>query len=127
MATVDITEANLSEVIDAGGIVFLDFWAEWCAPCRVFAPIYSAASDSNPDIVFGKVNIEVATTLASSAGIQAVPTLMAFRDSTIVFSQGGALPKPALADLINEVRALDMDAFRAEASAHPEGHGHTHL
>ena len=126
MATIDITEENITEVIGAGGIVFLDFWAEWCAPCKIFAPIYKAASEANPDIVFGKVNTEVATKVASAAGIQAIPTLMAFRDSTVVFSQAGAIPTPALADLITDVRSLDMEAIKADESAHPEGHLHTH-
>lgn len=126
MATIDITEKNIREVIDAKGIVFLDFWAEWCGPCKSFAPVYSAASEANPDIVFGKVNTEIATQLATAAGIQAIPTLMVFRDSTVVFSQAGALPTPALAELISEIRSLDMDAIRAAASAHPDGNRHIH-
>lgn len=126
MATIDITEENHDEVIDAGGIVFLDFWAEWCGPCKAFSPVYLAASEMNPDIVFGKVNTEDAGQLAAAAGIQAIPTLVVFRESIIVFSQAGALPTPALADLISDVRSLDMNAIRAASASHADGDGHIH-
>ena len=120
MATFAVDETNLQETVSKGGILLLDFWADWCVPCHSFAPIYEAASDANPDIAFGKVDTEAAPGLAQAAGISAIPTLMAFRDGVVVFAQAGALPRPALDDLITQIRGLDMDEVRAEAGAHPE-------
>ncbi|PJJ61381.1 thioredoxin [Compostimonas suwonensis] len=113
MATVDLTTETFEKTIVDGGIVLVDYWAEWCGPCRQFGPTYAASSEENPDITFAKVDTEAQQQIAGAMGIQAIPTLMAFRDGIGVFSQAGALPKAALDDLIEQVRALDMDAVRA--------------
>ena len=117
MATVDLTDQTFEKAVLDGGIVLVDFWADWCGPCKAFAPIYDSTSVANDDIVFAKVDTEANEGLSAAMGIQAIPTLMAFRDGIGVFSQAGALPRPALEDLITQVRALDMDAIRAEIAA----------
>src|SRR3954462_2406247 len=121
MATVDLTDQTFERTVLDGGIVLVDFWADWCGPCKAFAPIYDSTSAANDDIVFAKVDTDANEALSSAMGIQAIPTLMAFRDGIGVFSQAGALPRPALEDLITQVRALDMDAIRAEIAAQSEG------
>ena len=109
MATIEVTDENFQEVTGRDGIVILDFWATWCGACRAFAPVYEAASEEHPDIVFGKVDTEAAAQLSSEIGIRALPTVAVYRDSIRVFIQAGALPKPALEDLIAQVRGLDME------------------
>jgi thioredoxin 1 len=110
-ATVELTKDNVNETIDRDGIVVVDWWASWCGPCRMFAPIFEEAAGEHPDIVFGKVDTEAEQELAGAARISSIPTLMIFRDRKLLFSQPGALPKHVLDDLIRQVRDLDMSKF----------------
>jgi thioredoxin 1 len=114
MATVTLTGADFGDTVTKPGITFVDFWAEWCGPCRMFGPIFEQASEQHPEITFAKVDTEVERELAGAAGITSIPTLMAFRDGVLVFNQAGALPAPAFQELIDAVNALDMRAV-AEA------------
>jgi thioredoxin 1 len=114
MATTTLTEQDFEKVVTQDGIVLVDFWASWCGPCRMFAPIYEQASATHEDITFGSVNTEDERELAGALQISSIPTLMAFRDGILVFRQAGALPEPALAQLVDAVRGLDMDAVRRE-------------
>jgi len=110
MATVELTEATFEETITSNDIVLVDWWAAWCGPCWMFAPVFEDAAGRHDDLVFAKVNTEAEGRLAASVGIMSIPTLMVFREQVLVFSQPGALPAPALDDLISQVRALDMGA-----------------
>jgi len=112
MATTNLTAETLNSTVENNGIVLVDFWAEWCGPCRAFAPVFEKASESHPDIVFGKVDTEAERGLASAARITSIPTLMVFRDQVLVYSQPGALAGPQLEQLITAVEALDMDEVR---------------
>ena len=109
MPTLTLTTEAFEDTVTSSGITLVDFWADWCGPCKMFAPIYEAASEKNPDITFGKVDTEAEQALSSAAGITSIPTLMAFRDGILVFSQPGALPAPALDRVIEAVKGLDMD------------------
>lgn len=114
MATIDVKSEEFDSLISDNSTVFVDFWAAWCGPCRQFAPIYEAASEKYPDVVFAKVDTDAEQSLASAAGISSIPTLMIFRDGILLFNQPGALPAPALEEIIGKVNALDMDAVRKE-------------
>ena len=114
MATVELTRENFKDTIDNNSLVLVDFWAEWCGPCRMFAPTYEDVSDRYPDAVFGKVNTEMQRELAQMFGIRSIPTLMIFRDQIIIFSQPGALPSSALEDVVQKAQALDMDMVREQ-------------
>ncbi len=119
MGAVALTKDTFEQTVTDDGIVLVDWWAWWCGPCRMFAPVFDAAAQQHADIVFAKVDTEGEQDLAASAGIMSIPTLMAFRDGILVFSQPGALPASVLDDLIAQVRALDMDAVRAELATQP--------
>ncbi len=112
--TVEITKENFKQTLEKNGILLIDWWAPWCAPCRVFAPVYEKVAGKNPDITFGKVNTEAQPELAAANRIFSIPTLMVLRDGVLLFSQAGALPERAVDELVKQARALDMDQVRRE-------------
>jgi thioredoxin len=114
MATVQLTAETFEATIEQEGIVLIDFWADWCGPCKMFAPVYESSSEAHPAITFAKVDTEAEQTLAAQCGIQSIPTIMMFRDGILLFNQKGALPGHVLEDIIEKAEALDMDAVRAE-------------
>ncbi len=118
MATIELTTSTFEEVVAKDGIVLVDFWAEWCGPCKNFAPVFEASSEKKTDIVHAKVDTEAQQELGMKFGVTAIPTLMAFRDGIMVFNQAGALPAPALEQLVDAVEALDMDDVRAKIAEH---------
>jgi len=128
MATVNLTKDTFEETILNNDTVLVDFWAEWCGPCRMFGPVYEKLSEQHPNIVFAKVDTEAEQELAGSFQIRSIPTLMAFRDQIGIYSQPGALPEDVLTDLIEQINGLDMDEVRKEMEDHEhddhEGHDH---
>ncbi|WP_165242611.1 thioredoxin [Corynebacterium lizhenjunii] len=117
MATIDVTEKDFETTVSADGIVLVDAWADWCGPCKRFAPVFEGASDKHEDVTFAKLDTEANQGLAGALQIQSIPTLMAFRDGVLVFRQAGALPPAALEDLITQVKDLDMNEVRAQIAA----------
>ena len=118
MPTVELTKDNFEQTISDNDTVIVDFWAEWCGPCRQFAPTFEQASEAHDDIVFGKVDTEAQPELAQFFNVRSIPTLMVFRDNVVLYSQAGALPAPVFEDLIGQVREVDMDDVRRQIAEH---------
>ncbi|MEV6270636.1 thioredoxin [Kribbella sp. NPDC051936] len=129
MATVELTQENFNEVVGSDGLVLVDFWAEWCGPCKMFGPVFEKSSETHGDITFGKVDTEAQVELAQAFQIRSIPTLMAVRDGVVLYSQAGALPAASLEDLIGQLRAVDMEEVKSQIAAHEAEHGsepHSH-
>ena len=124
MSTTNITTDQFETTVLADGIVLVDFWADWCGPCKSFAPVYEAVSERYPEITFAKVDTEAEQRLSGELGIRSIPTIMAFRDGVQLFSQPGALPEHALEDLVKQIGELDMEEIRKEIDAHAAEHEH---
>ncbi len=121
MASVNVKSAEFETLITKGGIVLVDFWAEWCGPCRAFGPVYEKLSEKYPEITFAKIDTEAEREIAGAAGITSIPTLMAFRDGILLYREAGALPEGPLQKLIEQVQAVDMDEVRAEIAKETSG------
>jgi thioredoxin 1 len=121
MATVELTTENFNEVVGGSDIVLVDFWAEWCGPCRAFAPTFEAASEKHEDLVFGKVDTEAQQELAATFGIRSIPTLMIVREGVVLFAQPGALPGNALDSLIQQARDVNMEEVHAKVNQAQQG------
>jgi thioredoxin 1 len=121
MPTIELTKDNFDDTVTGADIALVDFWAAWCGPCRMFAPVFERAAERHPDIVFGKVDTQAQQDLAAAFQISSIPTLMAIRDKVVLYSQPGALPETALEDLITRIRAIDMDDVRRQLADHAGG------
>jgi len=119
MATVELTADNFNSTVSGDGLKLVDFWAEWCPPCRMFGPVFEKASEQHPDAVFGKVDTEAQPEIAATFNITSIPTLMIIRDSVVLYAQPGALPEQALEELITKAEAVDMDEVRASLAKTP--------
>ena len=118
MATVELTQDNFNQTVEDSEILLLDFWAEWCGPCKTFGPIFEKVSEEHDDVTFGKIDTDEQQELGAAFGIRSIPTIMAIRDGVMVFKQAGVLPEAALEDLIKQVRDLDMDEVKQEIEEH---------
>lgn len=123
MATVEMTKDNFQDTIDGNDVVILDFWAEWCGPCRAFGPVFEQASENHQDIVFGKINTEEQPELAESFGVTSIPTLVVFKEKIGIFQQPGAMPPGAFGELIEKVREVDMDDVRKQIAEEKSSSG----
>jgi len=126
MATIELTKDNFEQQVSANDMTVIDFWAPWCGPCKSFGPTFESVSEAHPDVLFAKVNTEDQQELGAYFNIRSIPTLMIIRDKVIVFSQAGALPKPALEDVVGQAKALDMDKVHADIAAQQQTEGASH-
>lgn len=121
MATTELTSEVFQQTLEDSNILFIDFWADWCGPCKQFAPVYEQVSEQHPDITFGKVDTEAEQELAAAAKISSIPTLMAFREKVLVFSQPGALNAEQLTQVVTAVKDLDMDEVHKQVTEQEQG------